>query len=249
MSVGAQLRASREARGLTIDAVAHATRVHARVLAAIERDDLSVVPPRPFGRGFVRAYAREMGLDGERTARDYFAQFAPPESSAEAMPAAPRPANRLSRAWPIAIVSGGVLTGISLALLTGRPAARIGERPQRAPVAEPSAATPRPSVSASPGPGATGGPVAPVATADLTIVLTASRPCWVAASADGRQALYATVNPGVPQTLTAAREIVIRAGDAGALSWAINGGEPAVMGRPGQVREVRVTPATAASVR
>ena len=77
MSIGAQLRASREARGLSIDAVAHTTRVQPRILAAIERDDVRAVPPRPFGRGFVKAYAREIGLDGDQTTRDYFAQFAP----------------------------------------------------------------------------------------------------------------------------------------------------------------------------
>src|SRR6478609_6459322 len=78
MSIGAQLRAAREARGLSLDAVSRTTRVQPRILAAIERDDVAAVPPRPFGRGFVRAYAEEMGLDGDQVTRDYFAQFAPP---------------------------------------------------------------------------------------------------------------------------------------------------------------------------
>jgi hypothetical protein len=61
--------------------------------------------------------------------------------------------------------------------------------------------------------------------------------------------LYATVTPGAPHTLTATDEILIRAGDAGALFWSVNGREPVLMGEPGQVRNVRVTPATAAVVR
>src|SRR3982751_1455936 len=77
MSIGAQLRASREARGLTLDAVSRTTRVQPRILAAIERDDVAAVPPRPFGRGFVRAYAAEMGLDAEQITHEYFARFAP----------------------------------------------------------------------------------------------------------------------------------------------------------------------------
>ena len=60
MSIGAQLRASREARGLTIDALAHTTRVQPRILAAIERDDVAAVPPRAVGRGVVKGDTQEM---------------------------------------------------------------------------------------------------------------------------------------------------------------------------------------------
>ena len=65
MNIGAQLRASRESKGLSIETVAHATRVQPRILSAIELNDVAAIPPRPFGRGFVRAYAREIGLDAE----------------------------------------------------------------------------------------------------------------------------------------------------------------------------------------
>jgi cytoskeleton protein RodZ len=139
MSVGARLRASREARGLSIDAVAHATRVQSRILAAIERDDVAAVPPRPFGRGFVRAYAQEMGLDADQTARDYFAQFAP-----VAAPPAPEPEpepslfDRRALAWSIAVVLLGLLAGIGLAIAMRRPAAPAASRPGQTPLPEPS---------------------------------------------------------------------------------------------------------------
>ena len=76
MNIGAQLRASRESKGLSIETVAHATRVQPRILSAIELNDVAAIPPRPFGRGFVRAYAREIGLDAESIVSAYFAQFA-----------------------------------------------------------------------------------------------------------------------------------------------------------------------------
>src|SRR5262245_5979991 len=75
MSIGAQLRTAREAKGLSLGAVAQRTRVQPRTLVAIELNDLTLLPPRPFGRGFVRAYAQEVDLDPDRTVRDYFAQF------------------------------------------------------------------------------------------------------------------------------------------------------------------------------
>jgi cytoskeleton protein RodZ len=251
MSIGAQLRSSREARGLSIDAVAHTTRVQPRILAAIERDDVGAVPPRPFGRGFVRAYAREIGLDADQTTRDYFAQFAPivPPPSREAGLPQPSP-SRHTRGWSFAFVSLGLLAAMTLALVLGRPGAATEARPAQAPVvgtsgnsgAGRSAPADARSVESAPATASTPG-------ANLTIVLTASRPSWVSARADGRRALYLTVTPGSPQTLAASREIVIRVGDAGALAWRINGRDAGAMGRSGQVRDVRVTPATAATTR
>ena len=63
MDIGTQLRNAREARGLTLDALSRSTRVQPRILSAIEQNDSMRLPPRPYGRGFVRAYASEVGLD------------------------------------------------------------------------------------------------------------------------------------------------------------------------------------------
>ena len=63
MDIGAQLRTARETKGLSIGTLAQRTRVPARTLAAIERNDQSAHPPHPFGRGFVRNYAEEVDLD------------------------------------------------------------------------------------------------------------------------------------------------------------------------------------------
>ena len=54
---------------------------------------------------------------------------------------------------------------------------------------------------------------------------------------------------GSPETVTATREIVIRVGDAGALAWRVNGRDVGTMGRPGQVRDLTITPKTAATIR
>jgi cytoskeletal protein RodZ len=263
MSIGAQLRASREARGLSIDALAHTTRVQPRILAAIERDDVRSVPPRPFGRGFVKAYAREMGLDGDQTTREYFAQFAPivPLPGTRANPDARVRAPNTTRVWPFAVVSVGALAAIILAVVVSRPTAKaeshaavatvVGTSGTAAAAAAASAAAKStdaapltPPVATRTAPVAAPGPMAV-----LTVVLTATSPSWVTADADGRRALYRTVTPGSPETITAKREIVIRVGNAGALVWRINGREAGSMGRPGQIRDVTITPATAATIR
>jgi hypothetical protein len=90
-------------------------------------------------------------------------------------------------------------------------------------------------------------PAAPAA--NLTVVISATRRAWVSARSDGRRSLYQFVVPGSPQTLTGTRDITLRVGDAGALRWTINGRDAGPMGRSGEVRDLRVTPATAATVR
>ena len=75
MDIGAELRTAREAKVLSVGVLAERTRVPARTLSAIERNDRSALPPQPFARGFVRTYADELDLDHERVVREFFAQF------------------------------------------------------------------------------------------------------------------------------------------------------------------------------
>ena len=63
VSVGAALRAGREAAGLSLHEVAERLKLTMRQLEAIERDEFSVLPGATFVRGFVRNYARFLEID------------------------------------------------------------------------------------------------------------------------------------------------------------------------------------------
>ena len=65
MKFGASLRKERELRGITLEEISRHTKVHSRFLEAIENDDLSVLPAKAFAKGFLRSYARMVGLDEE----------------------------------------------------------------------------------------------------------------------------------------------------------------------------------------
>ena len=64
-TLGDHLRATREHKSLSLVQVAEATRVRRVYLEAIEANDLAPLPSRPFAVGYVRAYARALGLDGD----------------------------------------------------------------------------------------------------------------------------------------------------------------------------------------
>lgn len=59
---GAQLRAAREAEGLSFDDVVHALRLESSIVAAIERDDLDGLSAPVFVKGYLRSYARLVDL-------------------------------------------------------------------------------------------------------------------------------------------------------------------------------------------
>ena len=62
-TAGGQLRAAREAAGLSQEAVAEQLKLAPRQVRAIEDDDYARLPGRTFVRGFVRNYARLLQLD------------------------------------------------------------------------------------------------------------------------------------------------------------------------------------------
>lgn len=64
-SPGQQLQQARQARKLDVSYVATALRLSPQVVEAIERDDYSRLPSAVFVSGYIRSYARLMGLDPE----------------------------------------------------------------------------------------------------------------------------------------------------------------------------------------
>jgi cytoskeletal protein RodZ len=72
-SFGEKLRKQREQRGLELDAISNTTKISPRMLRALEDEHFDQLPGGVFNKGFVRAYARQVGLDEEETIADYLA--------------------------------------------------------------------------------------------------------------------------------------------------------------------------------
>jgi cytoskeletal protein RodZ len=65
MDTGTRLREARRERRLTLDDVARRTKIPVGTLRAIDCNDVARLPRGIFFRGFVRAYAAEVGLNPE----------------------------------------------------------------------------------------------------------------------------------------------------------------------------------------
>ncbi|MGD8861420.1 MAG: helix-turn-helix transcriptional regulator [Myxococcales bacterium] len=70
-SVGSYLKREREARKVSVAELAQTTRIPIRVLRQIEDDEHDQLPADVFVRGFLRAYARALGLDEEHVLARY----------------------------------------------------------------------------------------------------------------------------------------------------------------------------------
>ena len=75
MDVGAALRDAREQREISLDELSRTTKISVATLRALERNQIDRLPGGIFVRGFLRAYAHEVGLDVEDTVQRYLAQF------------------------------------------------------------------------------------------------------------------------------------------------------------------------------
>jgi cytoskeleton protein RodZ len=62
-SIGEFFKQVRETKGLTIDEVASKTRIRTDFVKALEDGNFAKLPDQVFARGFVRSYARSLGLD------------------------------------------------------------------------------------------------------------------------------------------------------------------------------------------
>ncbi len=70
-SVGEFFRQVRETKGLTLDEVAIKTRIHPDYLKALEESNFAKLPEQVFAKGFVRSYARSLGLDEDDAMRRF----------------------------------------------------------------------------------------------------------------------------------------------------------------------------------
>ena len=94
-SFGDRLRREREMRGVSLDDIAEATKIGTRLLRALEDEHFELLPGGIFNKGFVRAYAKYLGLNEDEAVADYLA--AAGESSPDPRVIAEQNAGRIER--------------------------------------------------------------------------------------------------------------------------------------------------------
>jgi cytoskeleton protein RodZ len=256
VGVGARLQRAREERGCSLESIATRTRVPPRILAAIEREEFQRVRSGIFLRGYLRAFATELGLDPDDVVHAYLEQVSPaPKEDVRVAPeeGAAQGDRGPDRRTTSAFVVAGAAVLLLVVMLWPRGdtgLTTVGDDED----AEAAASSREPGVGFAPvSTGSTpDSSASPVALASdgassragrpeaVAVTLVARAPVWVSGTSDGERVIFRTLEAGERVALSARDELELRVGDAGALDLVVRGQAPQVAGRVGEVRTVIV---------
>jgi transcriptional regulator with XRE-family HTH domain len=232
--LGSDLRRARERAGLSLEQLSARTKIRQGLLDALEQDDLGRLPSGLLTRGYLRAYALEVGLDPESVVHRYRSEFEP------SSPTSARSLNLTDD--EIDRIATRIQAGVGVIILAAFAAFLLyqnrGEQPSDtagtlnvawigagvSSVASPSLPVDRTPPDAS----------------RLIVRIDPTAVVWVQATADGRRVLYSLIHPDEPRVIEAREELVLLVGDAGAFRYTINGVHGRPLGASRQVREVRI---------
>jgi cytoskeleton protein RodZ len=158
-TVGEFFKQVRETKGLTIDEVASKTRIHPDFLRALEEGNYSKLPDQVFAKGFVRSYARSLGLDEDDAMRRFVesaGMFYDKQVQLERLRLQQVEDDRRKKAnRKIVIAAVGVALLALVLLLTREQSSLVGDHlltePSPAKPVEPASAPKVPAVPAPPG--------------------------------------------------------------------------------------------------
>jgi cytoskeleton protein RodZ len=68
---GERLRREREMRSISLDDISAATKIGKRLLRALEEEQFDLLPGGIFNKGYVRAYAKYIGIDDDQAVAEY----------------------------------------------------------------------------------------------------------------------------------------------------------------------------------
>jgi cytoskeleton protein RodZ len=92
--IGSSLREARERRNLSYGQVEADTAIRTRYIRALEDEDFHILPGPTYTKGFLRAYAEYLGLDGQPFVDEFNSRHHDPRSAIEHQPIASRPRSR-----------------------------------------------------------------------------------------------------------------------------------------------------------
>lgn len=267
-ALGEEFRSAREARSLSLSDVAERLHIRSVYLAAIEDEDWHVIGAPVYVRGFMRTYARFLGLDPE-AAVARFSSTVPAGTPAATVsrPAAPAAAEKRAageRSSPSLAAVLSIVVAVAVVLFVGYefyqykaggPAAvpvaeGTGEAAQSVAAAAPAAdseATPAAADASPAGSGelaaipplASPAPVRAVpGAAKHGLSLNVTETSWLRISIDGTVVLEGTLPKGAAKSFNG-KVADVRVGNAGGVRIAVNGKTQPPLGASGDVVERR----------
>ena len=219
-SFGEWLRRQREMREISLRDIADRTKISLRYLEAMESDRFDLLPAPIFAKGFLREYARYVGLSPDEVVNHYLAVHQPEEldqpgdATLIAMERKRRKKGR-SWTWGLFLLLAGVLL-LALVWLFFWLVERRENQPEAAPTQvvapqpAPQPVTPQPVT-----------PEAPKAPIEVTLDFEAD--CWVRVAVDGKPVIEEQRVQGESLQFEAQQNVTVKLGNAAAAAIQVNG--------------------------
>ena len=251
--LGLWLRRARESRQLTLEQAWRELHIHLRYLQALEMDDYTALPGEIQARGFLRNYARFLGLPVEEALARYEAEIEghplqlparagsekgrPPAVDRPTVFAPPPTENEVAQT--AADIHGGILQLLIGAMLFFALLA-LGSflylqfaGPKSEPAVTPTVMPAQTPATAEPGATAEPSNFEP-AGGTVTIRLEPFAHAWVRLVADGEVIFQGVATPEQQLQAVAAERCLVEAGDGGAFHLYVNGADWGLLGKEGQ---------------
>ncbi len=183
--IGPALREARERRGLAYSQVEADTAIRSRYIRALEEEQFGILPGPTYAKGFLRAYAEYLGLDGQLFIDEFNSRHHDPrrefEQSIYSRPRSqPHHRRRQRRESNLVMIVLATIVALSALVFLGN---KYGSPPRAqnntpGPATQPSTQRTLPHTTPS---SATTAPAKKKSTQGnrFTVTLTASAPCWV----------------------------------------------------------------------
>ncbi len=248
-ALGERFRAAREARGLTLSDVAEQIRIRSVYLAAIEDESWASIGAPVYIRGFLRTYARFLGLDPEEVVAEFNGEASAPAPPIPSAPGSPPktsyladeqvPARGLSPLiWVASLVAVVLIAIVVYNEATLRARQTAAALPSNTAAGSPAAGATALAAGASESPGALASP-SPSASPLLgpnTLEVRFSAPSWLRVTVDGNVSMEGTFPAGTVRQFHG-KIAMLRIGNAGGVEIIVDGKSLGKLGSSGDVVE------------
>jgi len=227
--IGQDLKRERELRGISLQEIAESTKINPRLLRELEEGNLNALPGEFFVRGIIREYAKCLGLDEHNALNAYLEslQTVQQEEIAITKGSTGLPKNFTSAIRIAALGAFLIAVLIGLFLI-------FGKKEPPPPKPKPQASIPKKTVTPPPELEKTKEEEKVV---ELNLEFSFHQDTWIQILADGEKVYSGIRLSGGKFEVTVEREVIIDLGNAGGLTYTINGLKGIPFGRPGAVEK------------
>ncbi|MEW8959766.1 MAG: RodZ domain-containing protein [Moorella sp. (in: firmicutes)] len=233
--VGDLLHSAREAKGISLREAEEATKIRLRYLEALEKGDYALLPGRVYALGFLRSYARYLGLDVQAVVEQFKREYPATEDNGPGsegrLPAEGPKRGNPKKYWLVAAAVIVALWCINMLYNYLRPSLE-----QPSPPTQPQVTLPEPGPSSPQPPQSVVPPVSsPPRFQGVEVTIKSNGNCWVGATVDGKDDFSGILKAGESRVLQGKEKIVVTLGSAGAVEVTVNGQLQPSLGRVGEV--------------